>query len=167
MPRAIEQRASFDHPADRVLAALVDQEFLRERLAWIGGSRSELVSHDADGQTVRTVMRQEIDAQHLPGVVRRVAPNGVVVERTEIWRIDAANPYQGTISAAVGGMPGSLQAASTLRDAGGQSELAYRGSVKIGLPLIGGKVEEVIAGELGRLLAAEATFTNRWLESRA
>ena len=35
--------------------------------------------------------------------------------------------------------------------------------VKVGIPLIGGKFEGVIAEQVGKLLAAESEFTGKWL----
>ena len=34
------------------------------------------------------------------------------------------------------------------------------------MPLFGGKIEEIVAGQVRRLLEAETAFTVRWLESR-
>jgi Protein of unknown function (DUF2505) len=164
MARPIERRASFGHLAERVLAAMTDAEYLRQRLAEIGGERSALVSHTIDGGTSKAVMRQGIDARHLPGVVQRIAPGGVLIERTEIWQLAGEAPFSGTITATVDGMPGTLRATSGLRAVNTeQSELSISGSVRVSIPLVGGKVEEVIADQLGRLIDAEAQFTNRWL----
>jgi len=163
MARRIELRTGYRHPADRVFAALTDQECVRERLASIGGESSELVSFTANGDSTRIVMRQGIDAAVLPSVVRRVTPNGVTIERTETWQ--AGN--RGTVEASVQGFTGSLRAAAAVvADAATGSELVLDGEVKVGIPLIGGKIEAVIAEQIGRLLSAEAKFTDRWLESR-
>lgn len=165
MARPIEHRSEFGFPAERVHAAFTDEAFLRERLAGIGGERSELVSLTVDGDTARAVMRQGIDAEVLPGTVRRVAPNGVLIERTETWSVESNGRYRGAVDATVSGMPGSLTATTSLADTPAGSELVVDGSVKVSIPLVGGKIESVIAEQLGQLLRAEARFTTRWLES--
>ncbi len=163
MARPIEHRAEFAFPAERVFAAFTDETFLRARLAKIGGRDSELVSYGVDGDgTVRVVMRQGIDAELLPSVVKRITPNGVVIERTETWRSGA--PYRGTIAASVSGMPGSLDGGTTLANTAAGSALALDAKVKVSIPLVGGKIESVIAEHLDQLLRAEARFTTRWLE---
>lgn len=164
MARRIEVRTEYAHPVERVYAALTDETCVRERLASIGGRNSQLVSFSTDGGTTTAVMRQGIDAEHLPGVVRRVASNGVTIERTETWRPDGRT---GTVEAAVSGFTGSLQGTTALTETAGGSELVLDGEVKVGIPLIGGKIEDVIVEQLGKLLRAEAKFTNRWLESHS
>jgi hypothetical protein len=166
MARRIEHRAGFGYPAQRVHAVLIDEVYLRERLARIGGERSELVSHEVAGDTVRAVMHQGIDAQHLPPVVQRVAGGGVLIERTETWPLASGEPYRGTIEASVRGMPGSLDGATVLAGTADGSELELRAQVRVSIPLVGGKIEAVISEQLGLLLRAEAKFTQRWLESR-
>lgn len=145
-------------------AALISESYLRERLAHLGGQRSELLSHTVTTSGARMVMRQGIDGQHLPSTVKRIAPDGVQIERTESW--SAAAPYLGTIGASVQGMPGSLTGTSRLTDRAGGSELVLLAEVRVNIPLVGGKVETVIVEQLSKLLAAEAEFTSSWLGSR-
>ena len=158
MARRIQHRSEFGFPAERVRAALTDEGYLRERLARIGGRSSALVSHEARDGVTRIVMRQGIDAEHLPSAARRLAPNGVTIERTEVW-----NGRRATVTAAVAGLPGSLTGAMALDDAEAGSVLAMDGEVKVSIPLVGGKLEGAIADQLGTLFGAEARFTNRWL----
>ena len=166
MPRPIEHRGTFRYPAEQVYAALTDEEYLRERLAEIGGKDAELLSHDADADTVRAVMRQGIGAEDLPGLVQRFVPQGVVIERTETWTSATDGGYQGTVEASVRGMPASVAGTMTLTNAADGSEMVTTGEVKVEMRLVGGKIESVIAEQIGQLLSEEAEFTNRWLESR-
>ena len=166
MSRRIRHRTEFGHPAQRVHAALTDESCLRERLSTIGGRLSELLSYRADGGKTTVVMRQSIDAEDLPGIVRRVAPDGVTIERTEIWMAGDNGGYHGTAEAAVSGFNGSMHGTTTLADIAAGCEYLLSGQVKVGIPLIGGKIEEVVAEQLDRLLRTEARIPNRWLESQ-
>ncbi|HEY3262208.1 MAG TPA: DUF2505 domain-containing protein [Pseudonocardiaceae bacterium] len=172
MARRIEHRSEFAYPAERVYAALTNEAFLRERLSEIGGRRSELVSFTADDGTTTAKMRQSIDAEHLPAMVRRVTSDGVIIDRTETWTApadqDGEGWYAGTVEAKVSGFGGTLRGTTALADAEGAdadgSVLSLDGEVRVDLPLVGGRIEGVVADELGRLLRAEARFTDRWLE---
>jgi hypothetical protein len=166
MPRPIEHRASSSYPAAEVYAAITGEEFLRARLAELGGKQSELTSYSSGAGGTRYTLRQAIDAEHLPSVARKVVRGDLVIERTESWNADNGE-YSGTIEAAVPGTPGSVHGTTRLTASPSGSELLMTGSVKVGVPLIGGKLEELIVEQLGRLLRAEATFTDRWLESRS
>jgi hypothetical protein len=56
-------------------------------------------------------------------------------------------------------VPGEIKSRSRL--AGG--ELVITAEVRVGIPLVGGKLEGVIAEQVGKLLAAESEFAGKWL----
>lgn len=165
MPRSIEHRADFAYPVARIHAALTDEEFVRARLAKIGGRTSELVSLDVTGATSRLVMRQGIDAEHLPSIVKRVTSGGVTIERVETWTRSVDGAFSGTADASVSGVSGSLASRTALMDAGSSSQFALDGEVKVGIPLLGGKLEAVIVEQLSKLLRAEDRFMIKWLDA--
>lgn len=163
MPRPIEHRTSSPYSAARVYAALTDEEFLRARLKRLGGKHSELASFYTEGGATRYSLRQTIDAERLPSIARSMIRGDLVIERTESWTGNGGE-YDGTVEASVSGAPGSVQAATSLLDTGGGSELVLTGTVKVGVPLFGGKLEDLIVEQLTALLNAEGQFTQHWLE---
>ena len=52
-----------------------------------------------------------------------------------------------------------------LADNGAGSEFEVHADVEVKVPLIGGKIEEIVAEQVRQLLEAETAFTVRWLES--
>ncbi|HET9140602.1 DUF2505 domain-containing protein [Actinophytocola sp.] len=158
MPTRFEHRATFSAPAATVYATLTDRAFLEERLRELGGKGAELVEHTRDGDEVRLRLRQGVDAERLPGVVRSFLKGDLVVERVESWR-----PEGGTGRATISGVPGEIDSRARLTDRADGSELVITAEVRVGIPLVGGKFEGVIAEQVGRLLAAESEFAGKWL----
>lgn len=159
MASRIEHRAALDAPASRVRAALVSREYLQERLAAIGGEGAALVDLTAAGEAVTYRLRQMVPAEHLPSVARSVMRGDLVVERTETW----TTALTGTTSARVTGVPGEIAATHTLTDTDTGCLWRTEGTARVKVPLVGGKIETVIAEQVTRLLAAEAAFTADWL----
>jgi hypothetical protein len=165
MSRPIEHRTASTYPAARVYAALTDEEFLRSRLKRLGGKRSELTSFSNAGDATSYSLRQTVDAEHIPSVARTVIRGDLVIERAESWTSNDGE-YGGTVEASVPGTPGSVRAVTSLLDTPNGSELVLTGTVKVGVPLVGGKLEDMIVGQLTDLLRAEGQFTQGWLETR-
>jgi hypothetical protein len=163
MPRPIEHRTSSSYSAARVYAVLTDEEFLRARLKQLGGKRSELTAFSPANGGIRYSLRQIIDAEHIPSVARALIRGDLVIERTESWT-GGDGEYGGTVEASVPGAPGSVDAVTSLLDTAGGSELVLAGTVKIDMPLVGGKLEDLIVKQLTALLRAEAQFTQDWLD---
>src|SRR5829696_1867865 len=115
MPRPIEHRTRSTFPAAKVFAVLTDEAFLRARLQRLGGKRSELTSFSSSGGLTRYSMRQTLDAEHIPSMVRTVIRGDLVIERIESWTEDSGQ-YAGTVEASVHSTPGSVSGVTTLLD---------------------------------------------------
>lgn len=162
MARRIEHRTRFDRDPKTVHTALVDPEYLRARLAVLGGQGASLGGHTESGGTVTYRLRHGVAARDLPPAVRTLLGGDLKIDRTETWRPDG-DGYAGTVAVTIPGVPGDLSATMRLVPVDGGSEHTVDGSVRVPIPLVGGKVEESIAEQLGRLLDAEGRFTRDWL----
>lgn len=162
MPRRFEHRAGFSAPAATVYATLVDSAFLTERLTRLGGKDAALVEHGTSDNTVVIRFRQGVEAKHLPGAARAILKGDLLVEREERWRPDGAG-YASTGRATITGVPGEITSQARLDDRADGSELVTEGQARVGIPLVGGKLEAVIAEQVSRLLIAEADFAAKWL----
>lgn len=146
-------------------AALTDPEYLRARLAVLGGKGAELIDLTRNGDTVEYHVKHGVAAADLPSAVRTLLGGDLTLDRVETWR-SADNGYTGTVRVTLPGMPGELSGTMRLTGlAESGSERIVDGTVKIPIPLIGGKVEETVSGQLDRLLDAEDEFTEKWLET--
>ncbi|MBW4715814.1 DUF2505 domain-containing protein [Saccharothrix obliqua] len=165
MARRIEHQTTSPRPASDVYAALVDETFLRDRLAAMGGAGAALVAFTTTGGTTSYQLRQGVPADKLPQAVRGVLGGDLVVDRAESW---TEAGFTGTVEVVLTGVPGRLDGTITLADApGGGSTLTLAGQVKVGVPLLGGKLEKMVAEQVARLLDEETGFTAEWLARHA
>jgi hypothetical protein len=89
----------------------------------------------------------------------------LAIRRTETLRVTGPGAYGGDVDVAISGVPASASGTMRLADNGSGSEFEVHADVHVKVPLIGGKIEEIVAGQVRRLLEAETAFTVRWLES--
>jgi hypothetical protein len=159
----MEHRARFATPAAAVHAAIVDPAFLVDRLDALGGANASVVERGSTDDGVTFRVRQGLAAEHLPSAVRTLLKGDLVVDRTETWRDDLT----GTVRATIPGVPGEINGTMRLADTAGGSEWVTSLEVRVGIPIIGGKIEKSIGEQVVKLLANEATFTEKWLASRS
>ncbi|WP_367134531.1 DUF2505 domain-containing protein [Saccharothrix sp. HUAS TT1] len=164
MARRIEHRTTSRRPARDVYAALVDETYLRDRLAVLGGADPELITFTSTGGTTSYQLKQGVSAEHLPPFARGVLGGDLVITRTETW---TEAGLTGTIEGLLKGVPGRLEGTITLSDTPTGSELLLVGQTKVGIPLVGGKVESLIAEQVALLLDKETEFTSEWLARHA
>jgi Protein of unknown function (DUF2505) len=164
MARRIEHLTTFRRPAADVFAAFVDETYLRDRLAVLGGKDAALEAFDKRDGTTSYQLRQGVPAEHLPSVARGLLGGDLVITRAEAW---TEAGYTGTAEVTMHGVPGRLDGTITLADDGGGTKLTLMGQVKVSIPLMGGKIEAVIVEQVAALLDKETEFTDAWLDRNA
>jgi hypothetical protein len=165
MARRIEHRATTRWTADQVHAALVDPTYLRDRLSTLGGTNASLLEHQVDGEKVSLRLRHGVPATELPSAVRAFLKGDLVIERTEEWDRNGDGGWLGRVQAGIPGVPGHIRGAMRLSDNGDGSTMEMRGEVAVNIPFVGGKVEEVVSGQIVKLLTREFEHTQQWLDA--
>ncbi|HEY0452191.1 DUF2505 domain-containing protein [Actinophytocola sp.] len=166
MATSLEHRSTYPAPPTVVYSTLVDEAFLAARLRGIGGKGAALLEHSLSDSRAAFRMRQGVDASRLPGAVRSILNGDLVVEREERWE-PADGGYAGTSRVTISGVPGEIRGRSRIEAASTGTALVVTAQVKVSIPLVGGKLEKVVAEQVGKLLATEAEFAEKWLAERA
>lgn len=165
MARRIEHRTAFAWPAIRVYEALTNADYLTERLRTFG-DRNELVEHTVTQDDVRIQVRQVVRASSIPPLARSLVGSDLTINRSEVWRRESEGRFAGEVAAEVPGMPCSITGSQWLREVpekASASEFLVLGSVRVGIPLVGGKMEGLFVDEVRTLLTDEDQFTSDWL----
>lgn len=162
MPSRFEHRATFPVPVDTVYSTLVDEAFLTARLRDIGGKGAALLDHKTSEDKASYRLRQGVDAKHLPGAVRSILSGDLVVEREERWQ-----GHESAGRATINGVPAEIKSRGRLTPSGDGTQLVVSAEVKVNIPLLGGKIEKVVAEQVTKLLASEAEYAEKWLAEHA
>lgn len=161
MARRIEHHTTSPHSAEKVFGAMVDETYLRDRLAAIGGTNAELVSFLSVEEKTSYELKQGVPAEHLPSMAKSLLGGDLVIKRVEVWAAGV-----GTVEVTLAGVPGRLDGAFTITANGSGSKVTLTGETKVSIPLMGGKLEKVIAEQVVVLLEKESEFTSQWLANR-
>ncbi|MEQ3554575.1 DUF2505 domain-containing protein [Pseudonocardia nematodicida] len=161
MARSLDYRATSPHPADAVYAAMVDRGLLEEQLQHLGGPGAGVTAYEKTPDGVRYTLRHGIPSSELPSMVSSLVPGGdLKIDRTEQWTAAGPGRYDGTGTVTVIGTPASARSTMRVADvAGGGSEVVITAEVTVKVPLIGSRIEQAVAGQIKKLLAAETEFT--------
>jgi len=162
MSSRIEYRAEFEQRTHEVFAAQSEQYALHARLQQLGGKHSRLLQHEPTAAGVRYALLQHIGAEQLPQVVRNLHSGDLAVHRQQLLEADGAG-YAGSTTVTVDGVPGEITASTEITPHGAGAVQHTRGEATVRIPLVGRKLESVVAEQVTKLLRKEAEFTARWL----
>lgn len=169
MPRSFDMAAEYDGSVEQVHRAFGDENYWLARLAESGADKATLDSMTYDGKDgaggIRIKTTQVLRRDRLPGLVTQFHPGDLAIVREEAWSPVKDGKATATVNGAIPGAPVSLSGTAVLAPTGsGGSRLQFTASVEVRIPLVGGKVENFIGGQLVELLIAEQRFTTAWVE---
>jgi hypothetical protein len=148
----------YDAPLADVFAMLSDPAF-RQASADAMGVVSADVTISRDGEGISVHIDQVQPTEGLPGFAKKFAGATTRAVQTEKW----SSPAGGTITIETPGKPTSISGTLALTESGGVTTETLEVEVKVKVPLIGGKLESLMAGLVTKGMDKEHTAGVAWL----
>jgi Protein of unknown function (DUF2505) len=151
----------FDVAPDVVFAAQSDPHYVvwkHEHMAAFDVS-AEVVE---DGSRVSISSSRRLPAE-IPAAARRFVGDSILIQEVHVWNHpDVDGRRHGTVTASFGGAPMSVDGTLELRPEGAGSVLEVVIHSKSSVPLVGGKLEQVVGDQFMRALHKEQEIAPRW-----
>ncbi|MGE2716635.1 DUF2505 domain-containing protein [Mycolicibacterium litorale] len=149
---------------DEILSAFGDEKYWHARLAEFSGGTAELTSlHVASDGSVTVTVTLSLLRERLPKVVTQVHRGDLRMVRTERWTPAGNGEVHGDIDVVVRGVPLTATGRATIAPARAGSHLTYSTTVAVRVPIVGGRIENVIGGHTGDEIARLQSFTIEWI----
>ncbi len=150
MSRRLRHDLTYDAPLADVAAMLADPAF-REEVCDYQGVLRHRVSVEADDDSTAVTIDQVQAARGIPSFARKFVGDEINIVQEETW----STPDEGVIRVTIPGKPGEMSGTARLRESGGVTTETVDLSIKVSIPLVGGKIEGLIADLLLKALKAE------------
>ncbi len=170
MPRSFDLSADYDGTVDEVHRAFTDAGYWRARLSGSGVDVATLESmRVGDEDTVEVVTLQVIRSDKLPAMVTQLHVGDLCIRREEKWGPVSDGAASASVVGSIVDAPVSLAGTAVLEpiEETGGTRLTFRATVQVRVPIIGGKLENIIGARLAELIAAEQRFTTEWIAKTA
>lgn len=143
---------------DDVVAMVTDPKF-REAVCDYQQvvSRSAAVTPTAGGTKV--VLDYAHASKNVPPIAKKFVGETIPIHQEETW----TTPTSAAVAVTIPGKPGDMKGRARIEQRGDDVVETIELTVKVGLPLVGGKIEGMIAGLLGQAFKAENKVGSKWL----
>jgi hypothetical protein len=148
----------YDAPLADVGAMLDDPAYRAEVIEAQGGIRGTF-EMETSGEVTTAVVDQIQPAADLPSYARKLVGDEINIVQREEWTSEAYAELHVTIP----GKPGQMVGSITLDEAGGTTTETVEVEITVNIPLVGGKVEKLIADMLRKALKAEEQVARDYL----
>jgi hypothetical protein len=112
------------------------------------------------GAGMRVRLEEAHATDRIPSFAQRLVGNEIRFQQEESWTSSSSADIHVTIP----GKPGDMNGTTTLTQAGDDVVQQIDLAVKVNIPLVGGKVEELVADFVGKAFEAEHKVGVKWLK---
>lgn len=157
-----QHTATYGAPAADVYAMLTDPAW-REKVGAAQGVVSSTVTvtpEDPGDVGCRIVIDQVQNTAGLPAIAKKIAGDTTRAVVTEVW----ASPTNGTIEILAPGKPTKAAGTVSLVSDGTSTRHVTDLEVTVKVPIVGGKLEKVMADNIAHGLEVEEAVGVAWLE---
>ena len=149
---------AYDAPPAQVFAMLADPEF-RRAVAEAMDVISADVRLEPDGEGFQLTIDQLQKTDDLPGFARTFAGDSTQAIQREVW----LGPSGGNLSIEAPGKPTTMSGTITLEPSGSGTTEVVELEIKVKVPLIGGKLEKLMAEKVKAGMVTEHGVGTTWL----
>lgn len=170
MPRSFDMTVNYERSVEDVHRAFGDLNYWEGRLGIPPVDVATLeCMRVGDNRIIEVVTLQTMLGKNLPGLVTQLHRGDLSVRREETWSPITNGTATAAIAGAIVNAPVNLVGTAVLSPVAesGGAELAYRVSVQVRVPIIGGKLEKLIGHQLRELIVLEHRFTTEWIANNA
>jgi hypothetical protein len=157
----LRHEISYDAPLADVHAMLADPAFRQASAAAMGVISAD-VTITSEGEGMRVVIDQVQPTEGVPGFAKKFAGETTRAVQTEEW----SGPSGGTITIETPGKPTSIKGTLSLSESGGRTTETLEAEVKVKVPLIGGKLESLMAQLVAEGMDKEQQAGEKWLRGQ-
>lgn len=150
MATRVREELAYDAPAEAVHAMLNDPKFRErvcERMRVIRASATVVPQGSASVVTIDQVQ----PAQGLPSFATKLVGDEIRIVQQETW----TSRDHADVRVTIPGKPGEMVGSSDLVESGGRTVETVDLEIRVRVPLVGGKIESLVADMLRKALAAE------------
>jgi uncharacterized protein YndB with AHSA1/START domain len=158
MATTLTHELTYDAPLAQVAEMLMDSAFREQVCHAQGAVRATVTITEAPGGK-QVVVDQVQGAQGLPSFATKFVGDEIQLVQTEQW----SSATDASVEIVIPGKPGQGTGTLRLSEAGGTTTESVEIDVKVGIPLVGGKLEGMIVDLVRKALKSENEVGRRYL----
>jgi len=156
-----EERQSFDQPIEKVLRMFSDRAYFERKYADSGGWDIRVLEHELSGKRfrIKCSYSRKPDAE-VPAFAQKIIGDAVHLTQEDVWDLEAA---AGHLDIHIRNTPIRMRAEMRVVKEPGGCVNVLQWALTCAVPLLGGKIEQLLAKEMRKKAAADLEISRRLL----
>ena len=149
--------------SDVVLRMFTDKSYFLNKYNKVGATHIEVLEcTKTDDKFSITTSRQVAVEAPVPAFAKKLVPEQITIVQTDTWDFKTKT---GTLDIQFKGIPVAIKCVMSLHDKGSECIQDLNFTLKVSVPLIGGKLEQLLADDLRRKFAADGAAARELLKN--
>jgi hypothetical protein len=157
MSTSFSHELTYDAPLADVAAMLADPAF-REQVCDAQHALSRTVTITGTTQSGSVAVDYSQKAAGIPGFAQKIVGDTIDIAQREQW-----NENRAALEITIPGKPGDMKGTVTLAERDGTTVETVKVEIRVGVPLVAGKLERLIQDILVKALRKENQVGREWL----
>jgi hypothetical protein len=161
MSTRYEERQSFDQPREKVLRMFRDRTYFERKYAASGGWDIKVLEHELNGKRfhIKCSYSRKPDAE-VPAFAQKIIGDAVHLIQEDAWDLESVT---GELKIQIRNTPIRMHAEMRLVEEPGGCANVLQWTLNCAVPLLGGKIEQLMAKEMQNKAAADLEISRRLL----
>lgn len=156
-----DDKHTFDKPAASVIKMFSDQAYFERKYKDLGGWDIEVLECTKDDKKFRIKVRYNMKSNvPLPDFAKKFVPDTASITQVDQWDLKTMT---GRLEAEIKGAPVKVAADMTLKSEGKGAANNLKWNISCGIPLVGGKIEKIVADDIQAKAKADIAVTRKIL----
>lgn len=152
---------SFSASAEDIFETVTDPQFLVDRCTALGSLEANC---ESDGEPLPKVTVQRTEAAELPPIMKKIVGAEQKMETVEQWS-ETEESYDSHSLTSIAGTPIKIEVAQCLYNTENGSEVSVEMTVTAKIPLLGSKVEPMVASKVRKEMLREFAYIDQSLSA--
>jgi hypothetical protein len=158
-----DDKHTFDKPAATVMKMFSDRAYFERKYQELGFWDVAILDHDKSDRRFRIKARYTTrNDSPLPDFAKKILGESTVITQQDTWDIEKKT---GRLEIEIKGAPVKVTADMVLKDEGKGAANTLKWIVSCGIPLLGGKLEKLVADDIQSKSKADVAASRKILAS--
>ncbi|MGW0038323.1 DUF2505 domain-containing protein [Gordonia sp. NPDC003376] len=166
MARRLSYSARYTHAPDKLYEAQCTRQYWDDMMAGFQmiSPHCEVEDFRADETGMKVILKQHIGRDQLPAIAQTVLMKDMVITREESFGPFDPDNTKGDYTASIPAGPGSLTGSQELLRTDTGCTIRKTTEVKVFIPFVNGKLEQLMLVNVVDLFRAEAEYAKDWID---
>ena len=168
MTRQLRYASDYPYPTEEIFRAGIKPEYIEAEAGYLKHEEAEILDITEDGAAGgRLTMTYKVET-NLPSWAKKILPSRNTITESHVWHPAAADGSRTyTFDVDIATVPAKAKGSATIRPTGEAScRVETEIEINASMPLVGGKLEDLVARDLGATVEGKMAFMEVWMKEQ-